>query len=106
VHDGRVESGPYEGEADDDGFWNSLYYGGPERLLAKYLALNDAGATFASCWMMAGAIEHEKVLKSIQIIGEQVLPILHEARPPADLAAELLSGETKLSGATGPAPSG
>ncbi len=90
VVDGRVNAVSFDNELDDEAFWNSLYYGSPERLLKKYLALAEAGATFASCWMMTGGIEHEKLMKSIRLMGEHVLPAVHAAQPAPGLADELL----------------
>ncbi|HWO73400.1 MAG TPA: LLM class flavin-dependent oxidoreductase [Dehalococcoidia bacterium] len=88
VVDGRVQARPYEGELDDEAFWNSLYFGDPDRVTRKYLALCEAGATFASCWMMTGGMEHEKLMRSVRLMGKEVLPALHEARPPGGLAEE------------------
>jgi hypothetical protein len=81
---------PFDNELDDESFWNSLYYGSPDRLLRKYLALAEAGATFASCWMMTGGIEHAKLMHSIHLMGEHVLPAVHAAQPAPGLADELL----------------
>lgn len=97
VVDGRVQQKPYEGEADDEGFWNALFYGDPDRVRGKYLDLAAAGATFASCWMMVGGIPHEKLMRSIRLIGEEVLPAVHEAPRPSDIAAGALAS-------TSPAP--
>jgi alkanesulfonate monooxygenase SsuD/methylene tetrahydromethanopterin reductase-like flavin-dependent oxidoreductase (luciferase family) len=87
VVDGRVQQRPYDGEADDEGFWNALFYGNPDRVRTKYLDLAAAGATFASSWMMVGGIEHEKLMRSIKLLGEEVLPAVHAAGRPVDLAA-------------------
>ena len=78
----------YDGEADDEAFWNGLFYGDPDRVRGKYLDLAAAGATFASCWMMLGGIEHEKLMRSIRLIGDEVLPAVHDAPRPLDLAGE------------------
>jgi alkanesulfonate monooxygenase SsuD/methylene tetrahydromethanopterin reductase-like flavin-dependent oxidoreductase (luciferase family) len=91
VIDGRVQAKPYEGEADDEGFWDALFYGNPDRVRTKYLDLAAAGATFASCWMMVGGIPHEKLMRSIKLMGEEVLPAVHEAPRPEDLAAEAMA---------------
>jgi alkanesulfonate monooxygenase SsuD/methylene tetrahydromethanopterin reductase-like flavin-dependent oxidoreductase (luciferase family) len=92
VIDGRVQPSPYEGEAGDQAFWDALYYGDPDRVAQKYLDLAEAGVTFASCWMMAGGIEHAKLMRSIRLMGEHVLPVLRDAHPPSTLAAEALAG--------------
>ncbi len=89
VTDGRVNAVSYEGEADDEAFWNALYFGDPDRVRDKYLALAEAGATFASCWMMTGGIPHELLMRSVKLMGEEVLPAVHEAKPPEGLADEV-----------------
>jgi alkanesulfonate monooxygenase SsuD/methylene tetrahydromethanopterin reductase-like flavin-dependent oxidoreductase (luciferase family) len=85
VPDGRVNATPVEGEPDDEAFWDALYYGDPDRVRSKYLALAEAGATFASCWMMTGGMPHELLMRSIKLMGEEVLPAVHEAERPVGL---------------------
>lgn len=89
VTDGRVNPTPYEGEPDDESFWNALYFGDPGRVRDKYLALAAAGATFASCWMMTGGMPHELLMRSIKLMGEEVLPAVHAAERPVALAEAL-----------------
>lgn len=93
VTDGRVNATPVDGEPDDEGFWNALYFGDPDRVRAKYLALAEAGATFASCWMMTGGMPHELLMRSIRLMGEEVLPAVHEAGRPEGLLASIEDGE-------------
>jgi alkanesulfonate monooxygenase SsuD/methylene tetrahydromethanopterin reductase-like flavin-dependent oxidoreductase (luciferase family) len=100
VTDGRVNPIPYDGEADDEGFWNALYYGKPDRVRAKYLDLAAAGATFASCWMMLGGIEHEKLMRSIRLMGQEVIPVVHEAPRPANLGDETVATAARLQAQT------
>jgi hypothetical protein len=40
--------------------------------------------------MMFGGIEHEKLLRSIRLMGEEVIPALRDVHPPAGLYEELL----------------
>jgi alkanesulfonate monooxygenase SsuD/methylene tetrahydromethanopterin reductase-like flavin-dependent oxidoreductase (luciferase family) len=89
VTDGRVNATPVDGEPDDEAFWNALYFGDSDRVRSKYLALAEAGATFASCWMMTGGMPHELLMRSIKLMGEEVLPAVHEARRPVGLAGAL-----------------
>jgi len=96
VVDGRVNATAYEGETDEESFWEALYFGNPDRVRARYLALAEAGATFASCWMMTGGMPHELLMRSVKLMGEEVLPALHEAKPPAGLADEAI-GEAAAS---------
>jgi alkanesulfonate monooxygenase SsuD/methylene tetrahydromethanopterin reductase-like flavin-dependent oxidoreductase (luciferase family) len=82
VFDGRADASPYEGEPSDEAFWQALCYGSPESVIKKYEVLSDAGATFASAWMMAGAMEHAQIMKSIRLMGERVIPALRDRQPP------------------------
>ncbi|MPZ49494.1 MAG: LLM class flavin-dependent oxidoreductase [Dehalococcoidia bacterium] len=107
VTDGRADASPYEGEPDDSAFWETLCYGSPERVRGKYQALSDAGATFASAWMMAGAMEHEKIMQSIRLMGEEVIPALRDARPAPSFLDEVGAGRAAADGRAGPTgPSG
>jgi alkanesulfonate monooxygenase SsuD/methylene tetrahydromethanopterin reductase-like flavin-dependent oxidoreductase (luciferase family) len=93
VTDGRVNPAPVDGEPDDEAFWQALYYGDPDRVRSKYLALAEAGATFASCWMMTGGMPHELLMRSVKLMGEEVLPALHEAGRAEGLAEALDGAE-------------
>ena len=63
----------------------------PETLIEKFQKLAAAGATHISNWMMFGGIEHEKLMRSIRLMGEEVIPALREVGPSPDLAHELLA---------------
>ena len=39
--------------------------------------------------MMFGGIEHEKLMRSIRLMGEEVIPALRDVHPPADLPDEI-----------------
>jgi hypothetical protein len=39
--------------------------------------------------MMFGGIEHEKIMRSVRLMGEVVIPALKDVHPPASLVAEL-----------------
>ena len=60
----------------------------PLRLAEEVAA---AGATHISNWMMFGGIEHEKLMRSIRLMGEEVIPALRDAGPSPLLAEELLA---------------
>src|SRR5207247_1432441 len=85
VENGRVQVQPYEGEPDDEGLWDRLYYGSPDRVIEKFRALAEGGVTFVSNWMMVGGMEHDKIMKSIRLMGEHVIPALKNVKPPPDL---------------------
>lgn len=91
VVDGRATAIPYEGEPSDEKFWDMIYYGTPDRIVQKYTALGEAGATFVSSWMMLGGVPHEKVMRSIELLGREVLPAVKDVRPRAGVAEEALA---------------
>jgi hypothetical protein len=39
--------------------------------------------------MMHGGMEHAKIMRSIRLMGEEVIPALRDVRPPDSLAEEL-----------------
>jgi alkanesulfonate monooxygenase SsuD/methylene tetrahydromethanopterin reductase-like flavin-dependent oxidoreductase (luciferase family) len=97
VTNGAVEGGSYEGELNDEDFFNGLYYGSPATVTAKFRRIADAGGTIISNWMMVGGMEHEKIMRSIRLMGEEVIPALADVWPAEDLPEQL---------AAGPAPDG
>ena len=107
VTNGRVDAQPYDGELDQDGMFDTLNYGNPDRITEKFRALGEAGATRISSWTMLGGIPHEKIMNSIKLMGEEVIPALDDFEPSPDLY-RALSSESDTSGAlrsTGPIPS-
>lgn len=88
---GRVEASPYEGELDDEAFLDRLFFGSPETVVEKLKRVASVGATHISNWMMFGGIEHEKLMRSIRLMGEEVIPALRDVQPPATLVQELLN---------------
>ena len=90
VVNGQVNATPYEGELDDEEFMDRLFFGSPETVIEKFKKFSDVGATHISNWMMFGGIEHEKMMRSIRLMGEEVLPALRDVHPPADLPSKLL----------------
>ena len=91
VSNGRVSPSPFEGELDDDGFMDRLYFGSPDTLIKKFQQAADLGITHVSLWMMFGGMEHEKLMRSVRLMGEEVIPALRDIHPPAHLAEELVS---------------
>ncbi len=89
VANGRVQVGPYPGELDDDGFMDRLYFGSPDTVIKKFKQAAELGVTNVSNWMMFGGLEHEKIMRSIRLMGEEVLPALKDVNPPEGLADEL-----------------
>jgi alkanesulfonate monooxygenase SsuD/methylene tetrahydromethanopterin reductase-like flavin-dependent oxidoreductase (luciferase family) len=90
VTNGRVNASAFQGELDDKSFLDRLFFGSPETLIAKFKRAASLGVTHISNWMMFGGIEHEKLMRSIRLMGEEVIPALREVHPPADLPDALL----------------
>ena len=110
VTDGRVEVGPYQGELDDESFMERLYFGSPDTVIRKFRQAAELGVTHVSNWMMFGGIEHQKIMDSIRLMGEEVIPALRDVHPPEGLAEELAEAppattEELRAARFGPAPS-
>lgn len=57
----------------------ALFVGSPETVAAKIIKLHeDLGINRFMLHLPVGSMPHEKVLKSIQLLGEQVKPIVDE----------------------------
>lgn len=91
VADGRVDASPYDGEIDDETFLDRLFFGSPQTVIEKFKRAAGVGATHVSNWMMFGGLEHEKLMRSIKLMGEEVIPALRDLHPPDSLPGELLS---------------
>ena len=90
VLNGYVDASPYDGEIDDETYWDRLFFGSPETVIKKLKRAASVGATHISNWMMFGGIEHEKLMRSIRLMGEEVIPALRDVQPPVDLPETLL----------------
>ena len=60
-------------------------------LIERFKGLASVGATHISNWMMVGGMEHEKLMRSIRLMGEQVIPALKDVTPPPGLARDMLN---------------
>jgi alkanesulfonate monooxygenase SsuD/methylene tetrahydromethanopterin reductase-like flavin-dependent oxidoreductase (luciferase family) len=89
VTNGRVDASPYAGELDDAAYLDRLFVGSPATVIEKFTRAASLGATHISNWMMFGGIEHEKLMRSIRLMGEEVIPALRDIYPPADLPEQL-----------------
>lgn len=90
VTNGRINAVPYAGELDEAAYLDRLFFGSPATLIEKFKRAASVGATHISNWMMFGGIEHEKLMRSIRLMGEEVIPALRDLQPPADLPVQLL----------------
>jgi alkanesulfonate monooxygenase SsuD/methylene tetrahydromethanopterin reductase-like flavin-dependent oxidoreductase (luciferase family) len=109
VTNGRVDASPYPNEVDDKSLMDRLFFGSPETVIAKFKRAADVGVTHISTWMMFGGIEHEKLMRSIRLMGEEVIPALRLVQPPVELPGQLLrepvvSNEELQAGRLGRAP--
>ena len=89
VTDGRISVTPYEGEPDDEQFLQRLFLGSPDAVTEKFRLASKLGVTHVSNWMMFGGIEHDKIMRSIRLMGEEVIPALRDVSPPPELYEEL-----------------
>jgi hypothetical protein len=87
---GKVQAIPYEGEMRDKLFLERTYLGDPDYLIEKFKKANDVGVTNISLWMMWGGIEHDKLMRSIRLIGEKVIPVLKDLTPPQAVVTNAL----------------
>ena len=60
--------------------------------------------------MMFGGLEHEKIMRSIRLMGEEVIPALKDVHPPPELYQRLvqvapMTTEELQNARFGPAPS-
>lgn len=90
VTNGRVDASPYAGELDEEAYRDRLFFGSPATVIKKFEHAASLGVTHVSNWMMFGGIEHKKLMRSIRLMGEEVIPALRDVHPPADLYEELL----------------
>lgn len=110
IADGIVAATPYQGELGPEDFFDRLYFGNPDTVIEKFRAAAGLGITHVSNWMMFGGIEHEKIMRSIRFMGEEVIPALRDVHPPEGLTEELATAlpataEQLQAARLGPAPS-
>ena len=111
VTDGRVASGPFAGELDETQLQESLFFGDPDQVTEKFRTASELGVTHVSNWMMFGNIPHEKVMRSIKLMGEHVIPALKDVEPSMSLYDELVdappvtTAELQAARFRGPSPS-
>jgi len=94
VTNGRVSSGPFDGELDEAGLQESLFFGNPDRVIKKFQKAAELGVTHVSNWMMFGNISHEKIMRSIKLMGEEIIPAMKDVEPPMELYDELVNAPT------------
>jgi alkanesulfonate monooxygenase SsuD/methylene tetrahydromethanopterin reductase-like flavin-dependent oxidoreductase (luciferase family) len=70
----------------DDG--DMIVVGDPERCFEKMKHYADLGVDELICYVQFGYLPHESVMKTIEIIGKEVLPEIEKYEPPADSPAK------------------
>jgi alkanesulfonate monooxygenase SsuD/methylene tetrahydromethanopterin reductase-like flavin-dependent oxidoreductase (luciferase family) len=76
--------------AEEIAVLDNLIVGSPATVIEKFKRAASVGVTHVSNWMMFGGLEHEKLMRSIRLMGEEVIPALRDVHPPADLSDEIL----------------
>lgn len=71
---GVLEVDPLPDEPDDDTLLRSQLFGTPAQLIERLRALEDAGVTHVSMLTTFGGLEHERVMRSLQLMGDAVIP--------------------------------
>ncbi len=89
VTNGQVSPEPFEGELDDEGMMDRIFFGSPDTVRAKFAKAASLGATYVSNWMMVGGMPNDRVMRSIKYMGEEIIPALKDVNPPDELYEEL-----------------
>ncbi len=62
---------------------DSIVIGDPDACVAKLRTMEEIGCDRLLCFMQMGALPHSRVMSSIRMVGESVIPKLRDARPRA-----------------------
>jgi alkanesulfonate monooxygenase SsuD/methylene tetrahydromethanopterin reductase-like flavin-dependent oxidoreductase (luciferase family) len=76
IRAGRNEAYPFDGELDDDEWWDRLVYGTPERCIAQIRRDAELGYTDLLGWFDVGGLPGEAVLRSMRLFAREVMPAL------------------------------
>ncbi len=90
VTNGKVDVVPVADELDDETFEERLFFGSPETVIRKLKRYGELGATRLIAWTQIGGIQHEKIMRSVRLMGEEVIPALRDVVPPKDLGGRIL----------------
>jgi alkanesulfonate monooxygenase SsuD/methylene tetrahydromethanopterin reductase-like flavin-dependent oxidoreductase (luciferase family) len=94
VRAGKLQIDQRSNDLDDNELFRSQLFGTPESVIDRLRALSAAGVTHVSMLMTFGGLDHQRVMRSIQLIGETVIPTLRHEEPPRSLVDDALRGST------------
>ena len=82
--DERISAGvndpyPFEGDLDDDAWWDRILYGTPERCIAQLRRDVEMGVTDHLGWFDVGGLPADEVQRSMRLFAREVMPALAEA---------------------------
>ena len=75
VIDGEVPVEHYQNE-------DMIIIGTPDECLEKILRYEEVGVDQLLCYVQFGDLPHEKVMRTLELLGKKVIPKLEDARPP------------------------
>ena len=73
---GRNDAYPFEGEVDEEAWWDRLVYGTPERCIAQLRRDAELGFTDFLGWFDVGGLGGDEVLRSMRLFAREVMPAL------------------------------
>lgn len=76
IIDPKVDTAP-----PDEAFLQTVFAGSPAKVGAQFAALAALGVTHISAPMAVGGIDHALVMRSIRLMGAEVIPALRDAAP-------------------------
>ncbi|MBM4414943.1 MAG: LLM class flavin-dependent oxidoreductase [Chloroflexi bacterium] len=94
VRAGRLQFDPNGADLDDEELVRSHLFATPEHVVDRLRELIAAGVTHVSMLMTFGGLEHHRVMRSIELIGEAVIPALQREKPPRSLFDDALRKAT------------
>jgi alkanesulfonate monooxygenase SsuD/methylene tetrahydromethanopterin reductase-like flavin-dependent oxidoreductase (luciferase family) len=78
IRAGRNDPYPFDGEANEEEWWDRLVYGTPDRCIAQLRRDAELGVTDAMGWFDVGGLSGEQVLRSMRLFATEVRPAVAE----------------------------
>ena len=79
IANGQNEEFPFEGELDDDGWWQRLAYGTPDQVADRLQRDVDMGFTDLVGWFDVGGLPSDEVVRSMRMFAREVMPAVKGA---------------------------